>query len=125
MPWNETDREKYAVIRTRYASDLSDAQFELIEPLLPARKSRGRKPTDAHAILNALFYMVRTGCPWRYLPKDFRRLRPCRTASTRGATAVCGSRSSASWSWPFARRWGRRQRRQSPSLTASRSKPPR
>jgi len=71
MPWNETDREKYAVIRTRYASDLSDAEFALIEPLLPARKARGRKPTDARAILNALFYMVRTGCPWRYLPKDF------------------------------------------------------
>ncbi len=71
MPWNETDREKYAVIRTRYASDLSDAEFALIEPLLPARKPRGRKPTDARAILNALFYMVRTGCPWRYLPKDF------------------------------------------------------
>lgn len=71
MPWNETDREKYAVIRTRYASDLSDAEFALIKPLLPARKSRGRKPTDAREILNALFYIVRTGCPWRYLPKDF------------------------------------------------------
>jgi transposase len=71
MPWNETDREKYAVIRQRYASDLSDAEFALVEPLLPARKSCGRKPTDARAILNALFYLLRTGCPWRYLPKDF------------------------------------------------------
>jgi transposase len=71
MPWNETDREKYAVIRQRYASDLSDAEFALLEPLLPARKPCGRKPTDARAILNALFYLVRAGCPWRYLPKDF------------------------------------------------------
>ena len=47
MPWNETDREKYAVIRQRYASDLSDAEFALLEPLLPARKACGRKPTDA------------------------------------------------------------------------------
>lgn len=71
MPWNETDREKYAVTRTRYASDVSDAEFALIEPLPPARKSRGRKPTDARTTLRALFYMVRTSCPWRYLPKDF------------------------------------------------------
>jgi transposase len=71
MPWNETDREKYVVIRERYASDLSDEEFALIQPLLPAPKPIGRKRTDARSILNALFYMVRCGCPWRYLPKDF------------------------------------------------------
>jgi putative transposase len=71
MPWNETDREKYAVIRQRYASDLSDEEFALVQPLLPAPKPSGRKPTDPRAILNALFYLVRAGCPWRYLPKDF------------------------------------------------------
>jgi transposase len=71
MAWNETDREKYAVIRERYASDLSDAEFALIKPHLPAPKPRGRKPTDDRAILNALFYLIRCGCPWRYLPKDF------------------------------------------------------
>jgi transposase len=70
MPWNETDREKYAVIRDRYG-DLSDAEFALVAPLLPARKSSGRKPTEPRAILNALFYLVRAGCPWRYLPEDF------------------------------------------------------
>jgi transposase len=71
MAWNETDREKYAVIRERYASDLSDEEFALIRPLLPDPKPLGRKPTDARSILNALFYMIRCGCPWRYLPKDF------------------------------------------------------
>jgi len=71
MAWNEADRAKYAVIRDRYASDLSDEEFALIEPVLPAPKPRGRKPTDARTILNALFYMIRCGCPWRYLPKDF------------------------------------------------------
>jgi transposase len=71
MAWNEADRAKYAVIRGRYASDLSDEEFALIEPVLPAPKPRGRKPTDARTILNALFYMIRCGCPWRYLPKDF------------------------------------------------------
>jgi transposase len=71
MAWNETDRAKYAVIRERYASDLSDEEFALVQPLLPQAKPRGRKPTDARSILNALFYMVRCGGPWRYLPKDF------------------------------------------------------
>jgi transposase len=42
-----------------------------VQPLLPVRKSSGRKPTDPRAILNALFYLIRAGCPWRYLPKDF------------------------------------------------------
>ena len=63
MAWNETDREKYAVIRERYASDLSDEEFALIQPLLPDPKPLGRKPTDARSILNALFYMIRCGCP--------------------------------------------------------------
>ena len=71
MAWDEADREKYKVIRDRYANDLSDEEFALIEPVLPPPKRRGRKPTDARTILNALFYMIRCGHPWRYLPKDF------------------------------------------------------
>src|SRR5271155_1503068 len=71
MPWSEADRAKYDVIRERYSSDLSDAEFGLIFPLLPTRKRRGRKPTCAREILNALFYLIRSGCPWRLLPKDF------------------------------------------------------
>src|SRR5271154_2088120 len=71
MPWNEADRLKYDVIRARYSSDMSEAEFALIAPLLPPHKRRGRKPTDPQAILNAIFYMIRCGCPWRYLPKDF------------------------------------------------------
>jgi len=71
MPWNEADRAKYEVIRARYSSDMSEAELALIAPLLPRRKKRGRKPTDSAIILNALFYLIRCGCPWRYLPKDF------------------------------------------------------
>jgi transposase len=71
MPWCEADRLKYAVIRTRYSSDLSDAEFAVIAPLLRGPKRRGRKPTCARVILNALFYLIRSGCPWRLLPKDF------------------------------------------------------
>ena len=71
MPWNEADREKYAVIRDRYSSDLSDAEFELIAPFFPEPKRRGRRPVDLRVILNAVFYLVRSGCSWRMLPKDF------------------------------------------------------
>jgi transposase len=71
MPWNEADRAKYEVIRARYSSDMSEAELALIAPLLPRPKRFGRKPTDAGIILNALFYLIRAGCPWRYLPKDF------------------------------------------------------
>jgi transposase len=71
MPWNETDREKYAVIRERYPSDLSDAEFAQVQPLLPAAKPLGCKSTDPRAVLNTLFYLVSAGCPWRCLPKDF------------------------------------------------------
>jgi transposase len=71
MPWCEADRAKYDVVRARYSSDLSDAEFALIAPLLSAPKRRGRKPMCARVILNALFYLIRSGCPWRLLPKDF------------------------------------------------------
>jgi len=71
MPWNEADRVKYDVIRDRYSTDMSDEEFALISTLLPPPKKRGRKPTDLRIVLNALFYMIRIGCPWRLLPKDF------------------------------------------------------
>jgi len=71
MPWDEADRAKYDVIRERYSTDMSDAEFEVIRNLLPPPKARGRKPTDVRIVLNALFYMIRASCPWRLLPKDF------------------------------------------------------
>jgi hypothetical protein len=49
MPWNEADRTKYDVIRARYSSDMSEAKFALIAPLLPPPKRRGRKPTEGAA----------------------------------------------------------------------------
>jgi hypothetical protein len=66
MPWNEADRERYNIVRERYTSDLSDEEYALIEPLLPQPKRRGRKPTPARTILNAIFYLARCACPWRH-----------------------------------------------------------
>ena len=48
---------------------LSDAQYRLIEPLLPPAKPGGRpRTTDMRRLLDGLFYVVRTGCQWRHLP---------------------------------------------------------
>jgi transposase len=58
--------------RTGYPSDLTDEQWELVEPLLPPVKTGGRPETHPRrAIVDAIFYVVRTGCAWRQLPSDF------------------------------------------------------
>lgn len=55
----------------QYPSDLTEKQWQLIEPLLPAKSNVGRKPIDRRLVLNAIFYVNRTGCQWRQLPHDF------------------------------------------------------
>lgn len=57
---------------TNYPSDLTDAQFALLEPLLPQAKPGGRpRSVNLHASVNAILYVNRTGCQWRALPKDY------------------------------------------------------
>jgi putative transposase len=59
-------------MRKAYQSDLSDAEWSCLEPHLPAPKATGRPKMHAtREILNAIFYVVRGGCPWRLLPNDF------------------------------------------------------
>ena len=49
---------------------MTDAQWECLAPLIPAAKPGGRpRKTDMRAAMNAIFYLLRTGCPWRYLPR--------------------------------------------------------
>jgi len=58
--------------RKPYPSDVSDQEWERLKPLLPPAKRRGRKRTvNLREIVNAIFYVVRTGCQWDYLPHDF------------------------------------------------------
>ena len=57
--------------RTQYSSDLTNRQWQLIRQLLPKRSRRGRRPIDRRLVINAILYVVRTGCQWRMLPKDF------------------------------------------------------
>jgi putative transposase len=55
-----------------YPSDLSDEQWALAEPLLPSPPGGGRPPkTRLRDALDAVLYILRSGCQWRYLPKDF------------------------------------------------------
>ena len=56
----------------RYASDLSDEEWALLEPLVPAAKPGGRPRTvEMREVLNGIFYLLKTGCQWRMLPKEF------------------------------------------------------
>jgi putative transposase len=58
-------------MRKPYRTDLTDAQWQLIQPLLPAAKHGGRPRTvDLREVVNTLFYQARTGCQWDYLPHD-------------------------------------------------------
>jgi transposase len=55
----------------RYPSDLSDAEWALVGPLIPPAKRGGRKRTvDVREVVNAIFYVLATGCQWKALPKD-------------------------------------------------------
>lgn len=58
--------------RKSYPSDLSDLEWEMVQPLLPQSKNRGRKrETDQREIVNAILYLLNEGCKWRSLPHDF------------------------------------------------------
>jgi putative transposase len=77
MSWTEITREQYRRDGLRYASDMTDAEWKLMEPLMPASSRRGRpREISLRVITNAILYIAATGCQWRALPKDFP---PCST----------------------------------------------
>ena len=70
--WTEITRRQYRRDGLRYASDLTDAEWQLIAPHLPPAKPLGRpRKTDLREVVNAMLYMLTTGCQWRLLPHDF------------------------------------------------------
>ena len=69
--WTKEHREAHKQSGNGFPSDLTDAQWARLEPLIPPAKTGGRpRQTDMRAAMNAIFYLLRTGCPWRYLPRD-------------------------------------------------------
>lgn len=58
--------------RKEYPSDITEKQFQLIEPLVRRRrKKRGRPPAEMYEVVNGMLYVLSTGCRWRDLPHDY------------------------------------------------------
>ncbi len=69
--WTTENRGRYDRSSLRYPSDLTDDEWALVKPLIPPAKRGGnRRHVDERAIVDALMYILSTGCQWRALPKD-------------------------------------------------------
>ena len=69
--WTTENRARYDRRGLRYPSDLTDAEWALIRPLIPPAKRGGNKRTvGLRAVMNGLMYLLSTGCQWAALPKD-------------------------------------------------------
>ncbi len=78
LMWTPTTRAQHSRAGLRYGSDLTDAEWAVLEPLLPPPCSCGRpRRWPLREVVNAISYVLRCSCPWRSLPKD---LPPWRTA---------------------------------------------
>ena len=72
MSWTEITREEYRRDGLRYASDTRDEEWKVLAPLMPKRRRIGRpREVDLRKVLDAILYILATGCQWRALPKDF------------------------------------------------------
>ena len=69
--WTADNRPRYNRDKLRYPSDLTDAEWAHIEPLIPPGKPGGGKRRVAiREVINGVMYILSTGCQWRALPKD-------------------------------------------------------
>ena len=69
--WTAANRARYDRSKLRYPSDLTDAEWQLIGPLIPKAKRGGDKRTvDVREVVNGMLYVLSTGCQWRAIPKD-------------------------------------------------------
>jgi transposase len=72
MAWTELTRSQHAREGDKYASDLTDAEWALLAPLMPPPKQTGRpRTTCLRDVFDAILYVATTGCQWRMLPNDF------------------------------------------------------
>jgi transposase len=69
--WTAKNRGRYGRGKLRYPSDLTGAEWELVEPLIPPGKRGGGKRTVVmREVVNGLMYILSAGCQWRAIPKD-------------------------------------------------------
>ena len=69
--WTSENRAKYNRDHLRYPSDVTDAEWAQIAPLIPpARRGGRRREVIVRDLVNGLMYVLSTGCQWRYIPKD-------------------------------------------------------
>jgi transposase len=69
--WTNENRARYDRSKLRYPSDLTDGEWALVKPLIPPAKRGGNKRTvNVREVVNALMYILSTGCQWRAMPKD-------------------------------------------------------
>ena len=69
--WTIENRARYNRSGLRYPSDLTEAEWDLIAPLIPPAKRGGNKRSvDLREVVNGLMYVLSTGCQWRAIPKD-------------------------------------------------------
>lgn len=72
MSWTEITRPQYRRDGLRYASDLTEPEWDVLVAFMPERSCLGRpREVDLRAVVNAILYILGTGCQWRALPKDF------------------------------------------------------
>ena len=69
--WTVEQRQAHDRAGLRYPSDLTDAEWALVEPFVPPARRGGRRRTvDVREVLNGIFHVLATGCQWRALPTD-------------------------------------------------------
>ena len=69
--WTNENRARYDRSKLRYPSDLTNEEWQLLEPLIPPRKPGGDKRTvNMREVVNGVMYVLSTGCQWRAIPKD-------------------------------------------------------
>ena len=69
--WTTENRHRYDRDKLRYPSDLTDAEWQQIKPLIPpAKRGGGKRTVNMREVVNGVMYVLSTGCQWRYIPKD-------------------------------------------------------
>lgn len=72
MAWTDIARAEHNRDRLRFPSDLTDREWAVVAPMIPAPRRGGRpRTTDMRDVMEAILFIASSGCPWRMLPGDF------------------------------------------------------